>query len=244
MKAYYNVFCTGNYRYFAEGIVWIAVTSYIFYGNVLFGLVLSPYLIFYVKRRIQEQEKWDKERLAERFKNGMLAVSSALNAGYSIENSFREALGELKLLYGEKSDIVEEFYRIVRKININRNVEDALDEFANSSGLEDAKYLAEIFRYAKRSGGDMINIIKKTAKTISDKGDVKREIATTISGKRMEQKIMSMVPYIIIIYLKVTAPEFVSPLYEDFAGRVVMTICLIVYIAAKYMAEKIVNIEI
>ena len=31
----------------------------------------------------------------------MLSVSVALNAGYSIENSFKEALKELNVLYGK-----------------------------------------------------------------------------------------------------------------------------------------------
>ena len=49
------------------------------------------------------------------FSDGMQAVSFALNTGYSIENAFAEAVGELELLYGKESSIVREFRMMVMR---------------------------------------------------------------------------------------------------------------------------------
>ena len=53
------------------------------------------------------------------FSDGMQAVSFALNTGYSIENAFAEAVGELELLYGKESSIVREFRMMVNRIKRN-----------------------------------------------------------------------------------------------------------------------------
>ena len=222
----------------------IAMISYLFYENLVLSIFFSPYIHFYIKQKSKEIDRKRKSNLNNQFKDGMIAVSFALNVGYSIENSFREALGELVLLYGKDSMIVREFKTIIHRISINENIEDVLDDFARRSEVEDILYFAEVFRYAKRSGGDLIAIIKNTAKTISDKSEVTREINTIISGKQMEQRVMSVIPFGIIMYLKLTSPEFMKPMYHNFTGMVIMTICLGMYVVSNTLAKRIIRIEV
>ena len=110
--------------------------------------------------------------------------------------------------------------------------------------LNYAAYFAEIFRYAKRSGGDLMAVIKNTAQIIQQKEEVMSEVDTIISGKKMEQRVMSLIPAVIVIYLKVTAKEFIQPLYGNIAGIIIMTVCLAVYVVSDMWAKRIVNIEV
>ena len=70
------------------------------------------------------------------------------------------------------------------------------------------------------------------------------EIQTIISGKKMEQKVMSAVPFFLLGYMKLTAWDFICPLYGNLAGVLMMSISLMVYIGADYIAGKIVEIEV
>lgn len=227
-----------------EGMVYILVTAVLFFNHWIAAVFMFPYLHFHLKRK--ERQKKDKERMmvSRQFKDGMLAISTALGAGYSVENSFREAAGELENLYGNDSVMVEEFKKIARKIDFNENVEDALESMAEHLELEEAVYFAEVFRFAKRSGGNLMEIISKTARNISDKISVREDIDVLISGKKMEQKIMNLMPFGIIAYLRIGAYEFISPMYGNIMGICVMTVCLILYMAAKMLSEKIVEISV
>ena len=63
-------------------------------------------------RIMTEEEKKKKARKWEfnqQFRQGILCLSAALNAGYSIENAFGEAIGDLSLMYDEDADIIQEF---------------------------------------------------------------------------------------------------------------------------------------
>ena len=101
---------SGDIRYVSEGILHILIAAYIFYENLYMAVLLIPYIIMHVKecRKIAENRR--KTAMAQEFKDGIMAVSFALNVGYSIENSFVEAVNELILLYGENSDIVRRFF--------------------------------------------------------------------------------------------------------------------------------------
>lgn len=74
------------------------------------------------------------------FSDGMQAVSFALNTGYSIENAFAEAVGELELLYGKESSIVREFRMMVNRIKRNENLEDIMDDYAKTLNIDDVSY--------------------------------------------------------------------------------------------------------
>lgn len=105
-------------------------------------------------------------------------------------------------------------------------------------------YFAEVFAYAKRSGGDLIAIIRNTASIISDKNEVVKEINTIISGKKMEQTVMNIMPFGMIIYLRIASPEFIEPLYGNLFGAAVMSVCLVVYAAAFMLGRKITDIKV
>lgn len=230
--------------YAAEAAGVIGLIAYIFYHSLLACVILSPFAWFFIKSK---QEDLKKKRLGElnvQFKDGISALSAALNTGYSIENAFKEACKDLNMIYGPQSLIGKEFQYIVHQVEMNVPVEPLLEDFARRSGLEDIKSFAEVFAAAKRSGGDLMQIIQASVRTISDKVEVKREIATLMSAKKMEQKIMNMVPFVIILYVNLTSPGFLNVMYGNLVGVIVMTGCLLVYALAFFMARKIMDIEV
>ena len=133
---------------------------------------------------------------------------------------------------------------IVNRIRRNENLEDILDDYAASTNLDDIKYFAEIFRYSKRSGGDLIGIIKQTSHIIHEKAEVQQQIDTIITGKRLEQRVMVCMPLVITLYLRLTSPEYIDVLYGNVMGIIVMTICLLIYAVAVMLSQKITDINI
>lgn len=131
----------GNERYILEGIIIVLIAAYIFYENVFMAVILSPYVYIHYRQRIKERIVHDKKNFKKKFKDGIIAVSFALNVGYSIENAFGQAVDELTLMYGDDSDIVVKFKLIVIRLGQNENLEDILDDFAEESKVEDIMYL-------------------------------------------------------------------------------------------------------
>lgn len=222
----------------------IAAVGYLFYDSFFAGIIFAPYVFLHIKNRCRIFEQKRQERLAVSFKDGMQIIASSLTAGYSIENAFRESLSEIELLYGKKSDIYVSFRKIAARLNVNTSVEEAFEEFANESNVEEIESFSQVLTYAKHSGGNLVEIIRNTTDTISGKIEVKREIITVISSKRLEQSIMNIVPAGIILYMKITSEDMLCKLYGNPSGIVIMTGCLVIYFAAKLLADRIVNIKV
>ena len=230
--------------YYIQGIAADIAISYLFYNSLVSFILISPMIPIYVMFRKKEDYKKSISRKTTEFSDAMQAVSFALNTGYSIENAFAGAVEELELLYGNNSSIVREFRMIVNRIKRNENLEDIMDDYAKRMKIEDISYFAEIFRYTKRSGGDIPAIIKQTVRIIREKAEVQMEINTIISGRKMEQKVMVCIPLGILMYLRITSGSFIEVLYGNALGIAVMTVCLIVYVMAVFISVKIVDIKV
>lgn len=171
-------------------------------------------------------------------------MAANLSAGYSIENALANSSQELSMLYGEEGMIYTEFFSMARQIQMNRTVEQVFFEFADRSGLEDVRNFAQVFKAAKRSGGDLVAIMNHTAGVIRDKASVKEEIANMTASKKMEQKVMNLIPFFLIFYIDRASPGFFGMMYETGMGRILMTICLGVYGLAFWLSKQILDIPV
>ncbi|MBP5282612.1 MAG: type II secretion system F family protein [Lachnospiraceae bacterium] len=221
----------------AAGVV--AFLAWFFYRSLWCGIPLSPigiFLIRYVKRKNGEKRR---AMLTEQFKECILSVSASLQAGYAVENAFLESREDMRNLYGEGSMIYEELEMIRRGLVINIPLEELLLDFGERSGCEEIRQFAQLFSIAKRGGGSIPEMIRTSANLISQKIEARQEVQTILSGRIMEQNVMRLMPFGITFYVGAIYHGYFDPLYQDLAGRGVMTLCLLLFLASLFVGEKI-----
>lgn len=231
-------------RYVLEGTAIVALVSYFFYRSVMGALCLSPFVLFYLKMKKEELCKKRKRKLNMQFKDALKSINDSLQAGYSMENAFMEAYGDMVEYHGADSLIAKELLGIRSGIHNNMPVEDLMDDMGKRSGVEDIQDFAGILRVGKQSGGNLSTLFENSMLVMEEKIAVKEEIQTLISAKKLESRIMSIIPFAIIFYIDITSKGYFDILYANAAGRIIMTICLGIYITAVRMMEKIMEIEV
>ena len=231
-------------KYSLLAVLAAAIGSYIFYKSIIIFSCLLPFCFLYPNLKRKELIAAKKRRLVVEFKEAIMILSSLLNAGYSLENSVKEALVELRLLYVKDNLIIKEFEYINQLIYMNISVERAFDDLAYRSHSEDIRSFAKVLRIAKRSGGELESIIAHTVGVIGDKVRIKEEIITMTTAKRFEQNVMNIFPLFIVLYIDISSPGFFNIMYTTVIGRACMSIGLIVYLFAIYISKKLLNIEV
>lgn len=213
-----------------------------FYRSFWVFLALVPVGACYPLIKRSELKKKRLEELRIQFKSAILSAASNLNAGYSVELAFSEALKDMNRMYGQDSMISEEIRLMLHKTRLNQTFEEAFMNFALRSGLDDVRSFADIFLAGRENGGELIKTIAGTAQIIGEKIRVREEILTATASRRLEQKVMSVVPVGIVLYLELTSPGFFDVLYTTMIGRALMTVCLLVYLGSIYFAKKMLEI--
>ncbi len=223
----------------------IFAIGYIFYRSYIFSFILTPLALFYPRFRTKELINKRKNELCMQFREGLYALSSSLSAGKSIEMSFRDALNDLSILYIDpETYIIKEFEYIIRKIDMNETIEQALQDFSQRSHLEDVNSFVDVFITIKRTGGNMVKIIKNTSDSIGEKIRIKQEIETMVAQKRLEQKILNFVPIALILFLSWSAPDYMSVVFNTNYGRFLMTISVLLLACSYFISRKIMDIEV
>ncbi len=218
--------------------------GFVFYRNFVMALLLTPVSLYYPKIRRRQIINKRKTELKLQFKDALQSLSSSLHAGRSFESALKGSISDLLIQYEPDSYIIIELSMIVRRLEANETVESAFLEFAERSHIEEIESFAEILDICKRTGGNLISAIKSSTDIISDKIEVNSEIQSIISQKKLEQKILTVMPIAIIIMLSTSAMDFMLPVFTEVIGRIVMTFSMGLFIISYLISEKITNIEV
>ncbi|MGN1147497.1 MAG: type II secretion system F family protein [Lachnospiraceae bacterium] len=213
--------------------------SLFFYRSLWAGPVLWPIGVYVYLSSQKEKGNKRRQRLEVEFKDCILSVAANLRAGYSVENAFFECISDMQSLYGEEGLMLRELYRIRRGLYNNLPLEKIFQEFGDRSGCADIREFGEVLSIAKQSGGNLPEIIQSTANLIGEKISLKQEIQVMVSGRMLEQKIMNVIPFILVCYIEAGNKGFFDVLYHNPMGWVIMTGCLVVYLTAYSVAGRI-----
>lgn len=180
-----------------------------------------------------------KEALRQQFKELLYLVSAGQKAGYSVENAFMGSYGDLENLYGEKSEIC----LLLKKINVGLENHIPMAKLWKSVGQEyDVEEIAEfarIFEIAKESGGNMTKVLENTAEVIGNKAETKKEIEALLSSRRLEQKIMNVMPFVLMLYVEITSKGYFDSMYHSPVGICMMSVALTIYVIAYLWSRRI-----
>lgn len=182
-----------------------------------------------------------KRQLKKEFCDVMTLVSGNLHAGYSFEN----ALIQVQRSNGTSFPLMNlELQVLIHGITCKKRVETMLKDLAGRSGIDEIMEFANRLETAKRYGGNIPYLIRQLTTNMLDVELVETEIQTTVAAKRLEGRIMLIVPFGILAFMKITNPEYMCVLYDTIAGRVLMTGILLTVSICAWWIEKIIRIEV
>lgn len=231
-------------EYGAKLLIKGAVICYLFFDTYKAWIVMIPLGIMEYKSLKGVKIKKQKRELTMQFKSMIESVATTLSAGYSLEKAFEEAKKDLLLIYAAKEHIFRELEYIASGLKMNIPIEKLLKNFGQRSCVDDIADFANVVIVAKRSGGNLVHIIQKTVNRIVDKLVVEEEIETMIAAKKYEEKVMMIMPYGMILYLRWSNEGFFDVLYGNVIGAFIMTVFLVVIYIADFWAQRIMEIQI
>lgn len=219
--------------------------GYLFFNHLLIALMISMLSFFYPSQRVKAIVTQRKTDLTLQFKDALYSISSSLSAGRSLENALLSALKELQILYPDhQAYMIEELEYICHKLKVNVPIESLLLDLANRTKSEDIRYFAEVTSICKKSGGNLVEIMRNTAVVIREKIEIKQEIEGILARQKYEQKILMIMPFIFIGLLRYGSSGYLDPLYASWSGYLIMGTALLILILSYAMSRKILDIRV
>lgn len=219
--------------------------GYLFFDTFLLGaagIILYPQIKKSASSYMADKRR---QRLEKEFKDCLYSFSTSFSSGRHMKEAMKEAEMRLTEVYGKDSLMALELDRMVTLAESVRERDvDLWTDFANRSGMEDIENFALVYRSIYESGGNLTDVVSKAAGIITEKINVEGEIKSISSERKLEGRIIALMPVVILLFLKTTSPEYMEVLYTSVPGRIIMTAGFCLIIAGIWLIERITSIEI
>lgn len=208
--------------------------------SIGFGTIAGK---LFIPMRTEQIISGRKKKLKSQFRDMLDGITTSLGAGNNIMFAFTAVYNDLQVQYPADAFIVKELEVILSGMQSNFRIEDMLEDFGKRSGVDDIESFANVFRVCNRKGGNIQDVIRNTHEILSQKMKMNEEIETTISGSKMDQNIMIILPIALIAIIKLMSPEFGS-YFASAAGIVATTVAIGLFITAYLVGKSIMNIKV
>ena len=224
-----------------SGMAGCLVVTYLFY-NRLWGLIPGIPAGIYVALQVRKAAfQRGIRRRRETFRRLLMAMETGLEAGYSLENALFTAVEDMERVCRSTSEMGIMLGNLRRKVKLGCPVWQAIFQMGEEEGIEEAHEFAEVLSIQQRTGGNMIRTMRNTVDKIQSGIEVHQEIDAVIAEKRLEQRIMTLMPGMILCYMRLMNASYMKPLYTTAAGVLVMTAALGLNILGDFLGSKIVG---
>ena len=225
---------------FLLGFIFFYLTSYLFFESFLVSLLIGGLRgFFYSDRYQQRKEKAKIKKKTLEFREFLDLLNNSIAAGENLENAIRNTNQDLLEIFSSKDEIYIHSKEIINSLDLGRSMKLSLEDFRDRMGLEDVDIFVGTLLIAIDSGMNLSYVIENSKNIINQKIDIELEIDSIMRASNRELVIMTLLPLIIILLLKLTRPDYKLKMI-DYLVRLPV---FIVFIVSYRMGKKIVALE-
>ena len=205
---------------------------------MLFGLIVGlitgagPIFYVYLKR---------KQRLGK-FEQGIPEALELIVSALRVGHSLNAAMG---LVSRECADPVGSEFRVTfDEMNYGLELKSALDNLVTRVPLQDVKIVTTAILIQRESGGNLAEVLEKTAQVIRERFRLKRQIMTHTAQGRLTGWILTLLPVVLGMLLYMVNPDLMSLLWKKEMGIKLLYAAGIMIIIGGMIIRKIVNMDV
>lgn len=165
-------------------------------------------------------------------------LATSLRSGFSIMESVRTVAREMD------EPLSKEFRRILEETRLGGSFEDSLNRMVDRIQSADLKIVARALEIHRRVGGDLAAILDSVAQTMREREELRGHVIALTAQQRFGGMIVGLLPLWVVGFLSVTAPEFISPLWQEPLGRVFMVAGAVMVVLGFVIMRQILKIEV
>ena len=234
-----------RFKYYLICAGCLAFTGWLFFNNPVCAAGLALFSVPFEKVWRKSRAAGRRKEISLQFKDMLFSMSASFQSGRHMAEAIREAETNMLEIYPAGAPINIELGLMTRRMGAGGESErEVLFDFALRSGSEDARNFAEVYYTCLTTGGDLCGVVNRAANILIEKITISREIEALMAQKKYESKLLTAVPFIILVYLRFSSPEYLTPLYTTAAGTFVMVMALGALAAAFFWSGKIMDIKI
>ncbi len=214
------------------GLLWLITGSLVF---VVLGAVVAYYFPRMLTRELRKRRQL---RFIRQMPDGLLMLASSLRSGMGLGSA-------LEILAQEQpAPFSQEIGLLIRSQRLGITFDDALKTLERRMPIEEFKLFTAALRISREVGGNLADTLESLAETLARKAEVEGKIRSLTAQGRIQAIVMTALPVLLILVLRVLEPKPMSLLFNSLVGWVVLAVIVLMEIGGFFFIRRIVSIEI
>jgi tight adherence protein B len=187
---------------------------------------------------IERQRRQRVEALEKQLDGFVLALANALKTTPSIG----AALGSVVPLLADP--IRQEVELAVKEMKVGSTLDQALLHMAARIGSRQVDSALSAVLIGRQVGGNLSKLLEQTAATLREMARLEGVVRTKTAEGKMQIAFLAALPIALVVGLNFMWPGYFAPLTNSLAGYVIVIVCGGLWIAAIFVARKILDVDV
>ncbi|MBV9832410.1 MAG: type II secretion system F family protein, partial [Marmoricola sp.] len=218
----------------AAGLVGVLIGS----SNVVLGVlvvvagIVAPPI--YLKLKRAARLKAFAASLADTLQLMSGSLSAGLSLAQSIDTIVREGV----------EPIAGEFRRVVIESRLGVPLEDSLEGVAERMESRDWHWVVMAIRIQREVGGNLAELLLQVAGTLREREYLRRHVKALSAEGRLSCYILGGLPPGFLLFLTVTKPDYVHPLYSTPLGYILLAAIAVLEAVGIFWMSKVAKVDL
>lgn len=220
------------------GFLVVGFLAYTLSGLLLVGAGFGIATVLFIETWMKGRAKRRLARFNKQLPIALQLMSTSLRSGFGIMESVSTVGREMD------EPLAGEFTRIIEQARIGGSFESGLDEMVRRVESRDLRIVARALEIHRKVGGDLAAILDSVASTMREREELRGHIVALTAQQRLGGMIVGLLPLWVLAFFSVTNPDFISPLWTETTGRILLGAGLAMEAVAFFVMNRIMSIEV
>ncbi len=207
-------------------------------AGLTFGFIMAVFGFFIPHVVITRIVEKHLQKLNEELPPSLEMLSSSLRAGLTLRQAIERNLDRLP------ETVAQEFGIVIYECKLGKSLNEALDNFADRTGLMDAKLTAIASELSLRHGGNLSENFQNLAKLIRERYIFQKEVAALTAEGRMQAVVMTALPFAILVLMTLIRRTEMLEFLASPVGIGSVATVFVMQVLAYIWINKVVSIEV
>jgi tight adherence protein B len=187
-----------------------------------------------VSRKLRQQRTLFRDQLPD----NLQIVASAMRAGHSFS-------GALSVVAEDAPEPTRrELTRVIADERVGVPLDEALEVMVHRMDSKDFAQVALVATLQRETGGNTAEVLDRVTDTVRERLALQRMIKTLTAQGRMSRWVVSALPVALLAIITLINPEYMSPLYDEPIGRVLLVVAGGMVVAGSLVIKRLVDIKV
>jgi tight adherence protein B len=109
--------------------------------------------------------------------------------------------------------------------------------------VAEARFFSIVIAIQSRSGGSLAETLGNLSKVLRDRQKMFDKIKALSSESKASAYIIAALPVVVVAALAVVSPGYISLLFTDRTGHIVLVVCALLMLAGTLVMRKMINFD-